>query len=181
MNNKKPSVCIIDDSAMTTKLYRYLIEQFLEEPKVSTFTHPWDVNVLKLDGCGLLIIDEVMDDMSGTEFLEQVLTEHFAGHYHDFPNVIFASSLEPGDLIERIKARRLDTMLPAFRVLQKPLTPTMLRTTMLSLCKNLERYLQPNIEIPNSELPWHVSIKKAVDEILGLKDSKPTKHCMIAF
>lgn len=177
--NQPPSICIVDDSAMTTKIFRYLIEQFLVEPKVTTFNHPWEVNLLEFAKCNLIIIDEIMDDMTGTDFIEDVMKEHFHGRYHDFPNVIFASSLDPGDLNERIKVKRLDTMIPSFRVIEKPLTPEILRSAVLSICPNLHKCVIPNAMIPNSELPWFVSIKKACDEVFGLSNVKPTKHCFV--
>lgn len=174
-----PSVCIIDDSLMATKIYRYLIEQLLVDPKVTTFNHPWDVNVLEFKQCSLIIIDEIMDDMTGTDFLKSVLNEHFDGRFHEFPNVIFASSLDSGDINERIKSKRLDTMIPAYRVIQKPITPAILRQAIISICPNLEKKIRKDSITPNSELPWLVSIKKAIDEIIGINEPKPTNHCMV--
>lgn len=177
---KPPSICIIDDSAMTTKIYRYLIQKFFIDPKVTTFNHPWDVNLLELNTCDLIIIDEVMDDITGTEFLAEVLIEQFEGRYHEFPNVIFISSLDSGDLNERIKIKKLDLMIPSFRVMRKPITPITLKNAITSICPNLCDCIIPDASLPNSELPWIISIKKALDEICGVTDTKPTKHCMIS-
>lgn len=177
---KSPAVCIIDDSAMTTKIYSYLVKQFLDKPDVSVFNHPWDVDIRKMSSCDLIIIDEVMDDITGTSFIQEVLNDHFKGRYHEFPNVIFASSLDSGDIHERIKSKRLDKMIPSFRVLTKPISPEVFRTTMISICPRLEFCMMDTVEIPNSELPWLISVKKAIDEILGIsEDNQKTPHCMI--
>lgn len=179
--SKKPSICIIDDSSMTTKIYRYLVNQFLLDPNVSTYNHPWDVNVLKFSSCDLIIIDEIMDDVTGTEFIEEVLHELYQGRYHEFPNVIFASSLDAGDLHERIKLKKIDTMIPSYRVLQKPLSPESLKETIKAICPSIGECIVENSVVPNSELPWLVSIKKAWNEIFGIKeDQTTTSHSLIS-
>ena len=180
MKDQHPCICVIDDSQMTTTIYKYLFYQFFNDPIVSVFNHPWDVDIRDFSMCDLLMIDEIMDDMSGTEFIKDLLVHRYHGRYHEFPNVIFASTLQTGDLHERIKAIGIDLLIPAYRVLQKPLNPEHLKKTILSICPNMEHCIVKSALAPNPELPWSISIQISAMEIFGIKGGNDLKNCMIS-
>jgi hypothetical protein len=180
MKDLEPCICVIDDSMMTTTIYEYLFHQFFKNPKVSVYNHTWDVDIRNFGMCDLLMIDEIMDDMSGTQFIKELLVHYYHGRYHEFPNVIFASTLQTGDLHERIKSIGIDLLIPAYRVLQKPLNPNQMKQTILSICPNMEHCITQTALAPNSELPWAVSVQIAAMEIFGVKGGRDLKNCMIS-
>lgn len=183
MKNDKhtPSVCIIDDSPTTVKLYNYLFSNILMNPMIFTFTHPMKVNIENFKTCDLIVIDEIMEGMTGTQFLHDVIVNHFQQRFHDFPNVIFISSLDMGDMHERIKAYGLDHLIPSYRVLEKPVTPIEIKNTLLSICPTMEHHVAKKVLMPNSELPWKVAMSKAFHEIFGLKEPKSTSsQCFVS-
>jgi CheY-like chemotaxis protein len=177
---KAPSVCIIDDSPMTAKLYSFLFHQLLINPLIQTYTHPFEVSIKNLRCCDLIVIDEIMEGMTGTNFIYQTIKCNFESKYHLFPNVIFVSSLDPGDIHERVKSLNLDHMIPAYRVLEKPLIPAVMKATVMSICPDLHKFIDPHATTPNPNLPWGAALRQSFYEIVGIKNPPPCKHCVVS-
>lgn len=180
IENTNPSICIIDDSSVTTKIYGYLFNQFLVNPNISLFNHPWDINIHKLKKCDLIIIDEIMNDITGTQFIHDTINEYFKNDYHNFPNVIFISALDIGDIAERVKSLGIDKKIPAYRICQKPIIPEQLKSIVVSICPNLKKCLITNAVVPNSSLPWKSAMSRAIHEIFGIDYKDEPGKCTLS-
>jgi hypothetical protein len=177
---KAPSICIIDDSSIATQMYAFIFHQLLFNPLIRTYNHPFDVNITNLKCCDLIVIDEIMEGMTGTNFIYHSITKNFENNYHLFPNVIFVSSLDPGDIHERVKSLHLDLIIPAYRVIEKPLVPAQIKAAVMSICPDLHKFIDPHAKVPNSDLPWKTALLQSFYEISGIKPKSPSKHCIVS-
>ena len=172
--SQSPAVLIVDDEPNTLKLLRQLFRR--ECPVLTADNGPDALDILAAEHVGVVVADQRMPEMSGTELLGQVMI-----HYPDIVRIILTAYADIDTLSEAINTGRV------YQYIAKPWDNRDLAMTVRSAMdtynlrrKNttlLERnaHLVEELRLANNDLRReNVSLKRAVsgtfhlDNIIGV-------------
>lgn len=161
-------VCLIDSSKETISRLSFLVDSILMNARVSIHNSPASVNYESIKQCSLVIISEIMEDMTGTEFIGKLYDSYYMDEMERFPNIIFLTHLSMIEMVERLRYEDIFNKIPSFRILQKPVEPIELKRAITEICPVMCATVKNNIVVPKTLSPVE-SFLYTMKSVVGIK------------